>query len=370
MPTRRRLFRPALFALSAALAVGLLAAIGRAATPGPAPAWTATLNVAELAATPAGAKLLDHFKAQHPQLADGHAKLTEALGLDPMEDIQRLTVSSRSGGDRDLTMTALLHQSTGNVEGLMLAMPGYQSEDIDDQTLLHSFLVEDKHGPKPGSARPGRGGFGQADGGSVGRSGRGPSHAPMRRLWVAMPVGPDGNHRVAAAFDRQQALDLTASLATSDAALGAKMGAGRVMHLDVFRVPDELRNAPADQPGSAVLKALQSGSMWMESDEDMTLTVALEAASPARARQIGQLMRGAVAMVQLAALEDPKAASVAHMLASLNVVDEPAKNQVYATLTVDPDRMIEFLNTHAPHHGQPRFGGESDDKPADSQLDL
>ncbi|MEO0588544.1 MAG: hypothetical protein AAF078_13000, partial [Planctomycetota bacterium] len=349
MPRRRRLLRPAIFALTAVLPVGLLAAIGRAATPDPAPAWTATLDVADLAATPAGAKLIDHFKAQHPPLADGHAKLTEALGMDPMEDIQRLVISSRSGSDRDMFMTALLHQSTGNVEGLMLAMPGYESEDIDDQTLLHSFLVEDKHGAKAHGRVTGSGGFGEADRG-FGDGFGGPGHAPMRRLWVAMPIGPDGNHRVAAAFDRQHTLDLAASLATSDAALGADLPSGRVMHLDVFRVPDELRNAPGDRPGSAVLKALQSGSLWMDSGDDMTLTVELEASSPARARQIGQLMRGAVAMVQLAAFEDPKAESVANMLASLRVENDPDVKTVQASLTVDPDRMIEFLEAHAPHH--------------------
>ncbi|MEM1208739.1 MAG: hypothetical protein AAGI54_05675 [Planctomycetota bacterium] len=314
------------------LGSGVLIAAAHAASRPDEPAWKMTIELATAAESPVGRQMVEHLTTLHPQLAEARANLTQAIGIDPVEDIQRLTLWSDSGDPGDVAATALLHRSVGNLEGWMLAMPGYESEELDEQTLLHSFLIEDD--------RPGAGHRGPSE--------RSTDHPkPMRRVWVALPMGPDGNYRVAASFDDHVTRELAASLAADDAALGGALSDGVVAAADLARLPRPLLNAPADAPASAMIRAITRGSATIEADENMRVTMELDASSPVRARQIGQLMQGAAAMVQLAAIEDPNAAPLAEVLASLRVLDTEG-TRVVAQLTATPEQLTELMD--APHH--------------------
>ncbi|MEM0913639.1 MAG: hypothetical protein AAGK09_03420 [Planctomycetota bacterium] len=354
MPTTKRRLKTAVAAACLTLGLGVTLAAANADPASPEPAWSMTIEVAEAAQTPVGQTLIEHLSVRHPQLADARGKLTQMIGLDPIEDIQRLTLWSDTGNPNDVALTALLHQSVGNLEGWMLAMPGYESEELNDQTLLHSFLVEDKQGGAHHTPR-------DAMGGSFGDEAY-KSRPPMRRVWVALPMGPDGNYRVAAAFDAGETRELAAALATGDAALGAALPDGAVAAADMARLPRPLLDAPPDAPASAMMRAITGGAATITADETMRTTVQLDADSPVRARQIGQLMQGAAAMVQLAAMEDPNVVPLADMLASLRVVDTDGR-RVTAELTATPEQLIAMMDAH--DHGPAQRS-----RPPAGQLDL
>ena len=67
-------------------------------------------------------------------------KFAEAIGLDPRTDIGEVVVFGDGFDETDATVVANLGSTTGNLEGWILAAPGYRSEDLDEQ---HATALDD-----------------------------------------------------------------------------------------------------------------------------------------------------------------------------------------------------------------------------------
>ena len=64
-------------------------------------------------------------------------QIEETLGFDPLEEVQSLTVvgTDFDSPERNLRMVLKMRETTGNLEGLLLALPGYDSSEFGDHTI-------------------------------------------------------------------------------------------------------------------------------------------------------------------------------------------------------------------------------------------
>jgi hypothetical protein len=255
--------------------------------------WQVNLHVERLFASPLGAMINEVIKKEAPAGETNINAFIEAMGMDPRTAIKEVVLFGNGFEPTSLhAAVANIGSTRGNLEGWLLAAPGYQSEAIDDNTLLHSFVMEE--------------------------------HGPDARLWCAMPLNKATNsYIVVAATNRDTAVALAKQVAVEGVGkFGARLAGDTLLAVtinDLSRAPIEIDE---NDPGSGLIKTLQSVSVTATNDNNQQLVVATELStdSPARAQQIQQLLVGMKAMVQLALPEkDPDAKELAKLLNNVNV---------------------------------------------------
>jgi hypothetical protein len=247
--------------------------------------------------------------------------IVEALGFDPRTNLEEVVMFGDDFEHTSVTVIANLGPSRGNIEGWLLAAPGYKSEDLDDHTLLHSFVMEDED---------------------------------MPRMWCAIPqMEANKNHVVVASFDRETTVALAKRLQEQGSkALGDHLSGSTFLSLSV----NDLSKAPfeidEDEPGSGLIKTVQSLSLSAASDpETLHVRCDIAADSPARAQQINQLLVGMKAMVQLAMPEkEPDAKEFAKLLENLNVDHAEGAATLAANFTVGYDALKQMIESKHGHH--------------------
>lgn len=254
--------------------------------------WQVNLHVAKLFASPLGDMINEVIKKEAP---DGEVNINafiEALGMDPRTAIQEVVLFGNGFEPTSLhAALANIGSTRGNIEGWLLAAPGYQSETIDDRTILHSFVMEE--------------------------------HGPGARLWCAMPLNEaSNNYIVVAATNRETAVALAKQAAAQGIGkFGDKLAGDTLISLavnDLSKAPIEIDE---DEPGSAIVKTIQSIMLSAASQGDqLVATCDITTDNAARAEQLNQLITGMKAMVQLALPEkDPDAKELAKLLNNVNV---------------------------------------------------
>lgn len=255
--------------------------------------WQVNLHVERLFASPLGTMINEVIKKEAPDGEVNIKAFIEALGMDPRTAVQEVVLFGNGFEPSSLHAAVVNIGSTrGNIEGWLLAAPGYQSEAIDDTTILHSFVME-KHGPNA-------------------------------RLWCAMPLNKASNSYLAvAATDRDTAVAFAKQVASQGISKFADKLAGDTLLAvtinDLSQAPIEIDES---DPGSGIIKTLQSVSVTASNDNNQQLVVATELTtdSPARAQQLQQLLVGMKAMMQLALPEkDSKGKELAQMLNNVNI---------------------------------------------------
>ncbi|GAB5406315.1 MAG: hypothetical protein Aurels2KO_45460 [Aureliella sp.] len=103
------------------------------------------LDLQEFSKTSIGARLVELTAetAAKEMDTDGEqllAKVNKSLGFDPLSEVRTITVATSSIDDPNHAIASggvvvQLGKTTGNLEGLMLALPGYKSSEHGDQTL-------------------------------------------------------------------------------------------------------------------------------------------------------------------------------------------------------------------------------------------
>lgn len=288
--------------------------------------WQIAAHVARTAASPLGRALLDRVAVQIDHFEEMRFGLTDSLGMDPIEDIGHVVMSgnyesARHGGVPHVALAAEMLAGRGNLEGWMLGLPGYESEDLDDQTLLHSFTMHDQQQ--------------EADGGE--------GHASPRRvhrLFVALPETPEGDVLLVAGVVRDDAVRLTRAAQAGE--LSLRRSALRGDRLATLSVR-QLQRIPTNdrEPGSAVLRSLEAARATLRSGDALSLTLDLTAQSPARARQVAQMVQGLLAFTQVLAANDPRAQPLVDLALQIDVdVDEEI---VTARFEGDHEQLLQAL---------------------------
>jgi hypothetical protein len=210
------------------------------------------------------------------KMADKHdgmtmEKLVEILGFDPFEEVQSVVVAASGYESPETSIVACvrLKKNAGNIEGLMLAIPGYSSGEHGELTI-HSV----DHGN-------GRGG-----------------HA-------AMYVDGDGNHSLLVAADRGalegmlDAMGEDSSPGDSTHAISTESDGGELAMLDLYQLPDELM--AEEGPPANVAKIVRSLSARVsESGDNLNVVASVIAETDKQAEQLEQMINGLRAMVELA----------------------------------------------------------------------
>jgi hypothetical protein len=210
------------------------------------------------------------------KMADKHdgmtmEKLVEILGFDPFEEVQSvvLAASGYESPETSIVACVRLKKTAGNIEGLMLAIPGYSSGEHGELTI-HSV----DHGN-------GRGG-----------------HA-------AMYVDDDGNHSLLVAADRGalegmlDAMGEDSSPGDSKHAISTESDGGELAMLDLYQLPEELM--AEEGPPANVAKIVRSLSARVsESGDDLNVVASVVAGTDKQAEQLEQMINGLRAMVELA----------------------------------------------------------------------
>lgn len=299
-------------ALSVICLVGLITApIQAQPSTSEAPLWEIHLNLQKTFASPIGQRVLEMIEAEDPDKMDDFVKFVEAIGLDPRKEVGEVVVFGDGFSEQDATVVASLGSSTGNLEGWILAAPGYRSEDLDANTQLHSMKIEKKDA----------------------------------RAWFALPKhSSSGTYVLVGSLNQNRTIELAQDVLGGNSTPAPNPLEGNSIlsfHVnDVSAVPMQIDD---DKPGSAIVRIIQSVGLNVASDSDhLSLAIDLSATNAGKARQISQLLMGIKALVQLAPLDEPEARKVAEVLDSMIVEHTEGQSTVHASLSA-PYQLLEEL---------------------------
>ena len=268
-----------------------------AAAAEPEAAYQLTFDAAGLVASPAGAMLMDRLRKHEPRMDQWIDGLTDSLGLDVTTDLGVVSLSSNRDDLTDMTLMADLGETSGKLEGWMLTLPGYDSEDLDDQTLLHGFDMQ-----LDGDAPQGEAGLDAAH-----------RAATTVRVFAAVTRSRGGRHCLVASPQRDQTVAMAGDAAAARNPLtesAEQLSDDGLLSLSLGRLPQQLLDDTADQPGAAAWRAVRGLQFRVSSGERFAADVEITTASAARGRQLKQLLGGLSAVLQLMASNESNAAAV------------------------------------------------------------
>jgi len=306
------------------------------------------LNLAKAYASPLGQMVMGMVRAENPNADEMLDGLSESLGLDPRTDIGSIRVVGEApahpapGTVPRMTLVAELGDSSGNLSGFMLGLPGYQSQELAGGVLLHSFETQPPH---PGHGAPGAHGP-HAGGDPAGHEAPPavappPPPAPPQRIFAAMPTGPDGRVRLIASTQRDDVVSRTLGqgVPQPDTLATPRLQGEQILALRVPRLPETV--VPAGAPGSAILESVRGLSLAVGSGDDFSIDLAMTTASAARSRQV------AMALGQLAAIENPEMQPLTEMLGSVRIStqngDEPGVTASFRGTQAQVEQWIQRL---------------------------
>jgi len=203
-------------------------------------------------------------------------KIHEILGFDPFAEIQSIVVSG-SNYDRpeqSLVVTIRMRKSTGNLEGLLLGLPGYEAQEYGKYTIHSAAPENDVHV------------FG-----SIHTDGKGDKT-------ILLAAQSEAVTQLLDSLDGKPAAD--GSFKTIKLASEGKP----ILALDVLKIPTEMIG---DGPQAGVVKVVRAVSLRIsESKGDVNIVVSLAAGSEQKAEQLRQMAQGLIAMIDIAQSADPE----------------------------------------------------------------
>lgn len=282
--------------------------------------FVAQVSLANLRDTELGQrlmKLVHHMAQEEAGTEDVVAKVTEALGFDPLQEIRTITVMSEQidSPQDSMSMIVGLGDTTGNLEGLMLTLPGYDSEE-DGERTIHSADMDGK------------------------------------RLFVTIYISDSGDHHVLAAVSRNELMDLLASAKSGslEKKLPSLNQRGSLLRLKFDELPSEIRkDLERDNPMSNVVKLVSNFELDVrEVRHRFEVTGVITASSEKKAAQIQQLAQGAMALVGIMEEQKKNDAEFMALLEILEEIEMSRDGAVFTLSTSIPEELVmEFLRKEA-----------------------
>lgn len=262
-------------------------------------------------ATRLGSKILDSVQEMVSVEMEGkdvEQKVEEALGFDPFEEIQSIVIrgSSFESPEEGLEIMVQLDETTGNLEGLMLALPGYEEKEVDGHTV-YGFGEGDMHG------------------------------------FATISETKRGKKAVLAATSQPRLMGL---LGDSKDWSTKDLDKGGFLQVKILELPDEVYQ---QEQAANVAKMLQSLVVNVgQSGDEIELSCVLTAQKKKQAEQILQLAQGAKAFVSLFKEQigsDEDAQMVMSLLNAVEVDRDGTEVTIQAHL---PEKMVvDFLREEA-----------------------
>ena len=281
--------------------------------------------------TPSGAKFivqldLDAFRASRVgsqlfeaatqaamnELGDDEEKLDqvrEALGFDPLTEIHGFTLfgSDFDSPEDDLQVVIRMGKTTGNLEGMVLALPEYESSDYGDH-VIHSAQPDDD-----------------------------------MQVFAAIYEDDDGNHSVVAAT-RRAAVEKMLDTMSEEISVAPQLAPGAFLSVNILELPmDQIGDGPQEN----IAKLLRQISLTVsEADENFAIHLSLSTEDEQKAEQLRQMAQGVVAMIGFVQDEgDDDLKMVQELLRGLTVQRDEAT--ITLDLEIPTEKVIEFLREEA-----------------------
>ena len=260
-------------------------------------------------------KLAAEEFSEEKKADDAFAGIEKALGFDPFKELRGITLFVQDVEDPIEGIQAVLEMgnTTGNLEGLLLALPGYDSSERGDH-VIHSV-------------------------------------APDEDMRVYGSIHGSRNKHVVVATKESDvesmldALDGSRSSSPSDKERRSN-GNDALVTVRLIEIP-EIEDL--DGPPEALLKLIEDFSLAIRQyGDDLEVEINVESDTEKHAEQLQQLAQGAAAMVALARdveEDDEDLKMVAKVLETLEV--ERDDTSIRASVKLDEDAVIEFLREEA-----------------------
>jgi hypothetical protein len=238
-------------------------------------------------------------------------KMTEILGMNPLTEIQSLTITAGDFEHPEKSMLAQLklRKNPGNIEGLLVSLPGYESTEIGGLTI-HSAKPDDDN-----------------------------------QLYGCLKQGKDGNYTFTISPDREKLMAVVQDMARSTPLMQTNLDDDRKTFLSL-QVTDLSGIDLGEGPQSNVAKMLQGMNVSISEDsENLELRSTLLAATQKKAQQLRQAIQGVVAMLELAASmdESDEVQQILDQVRKLSVVQDDTKVRV--KWSVPAAQVIEILES-------------------------
>lgn len=252
--------------------------------------FVAQLDLEAFGKTELGARLVDlTAKKAAEELGDGGenivAQINEALGFDPLNEIRTITISGSDFDEPDRVQAVIqMGKTTGNLEGLLLTLPGYDSKEVGEHTI---------HSASEG-----------------GMSGFGAIHTDRSR-----------NNWVVASTHEESLMAMLDSIRKGTHE-GFSVPANCFAQVKLLEIPVEEFE---DSPPANILKLLTDVSLTLsERDKSIAIDLKLTTAEEKKAEQIQQLVQGLAAMGSLVIenvddIDDDDAATALQLLQGIRV---------------------------------------------------
>jgi hypothetical protein len=243
------------------------------------------LDVQAFRATALGGKLVEIARKkarQELRQPDGDndgedlEKLIKTIGFDPLEEVETILVSGSQFDrpEKSVVVSVRLGKTTGNLEGLILGLPGYTAQQYGKHTI-HSATPENDLNVF----------------GAIHTDGKGAKT-------VLLATDREAVTRQLDALDGKSAAD--GSFKTIKLATDGKP----ILAVEVFDIPTELIG---EGPQSGVAKILRAISLRIsESKENLDIGMRLIAETEQQAEQLRQMVQGLIAFIGFAQSQDPK----------------------------------------------------------------
>ena len=320
MPTSKALFCTMLVV---SFAIQPMTANGQAIPISDDADYVVRVDLEAMRASRLGRKLIDVAKAIAAEEIDGGKRPDEAieevekaLGFDPFEELRSVTVVGQISEDplEGVRVVVGLGESTGNLEGLLLAVPGYDSSEHGDY-VVHSVAPDDDvrvYGAIHGD----------------------------RAKQIVITTGREDLESVLDGLGKRRRRSL------SDRDDDRSDDSASIASVRVHRIPmiEDL-----DGPPRVVAKLVREFAISVaEEDDHLAIEMKLKAESGRQAEQLQQLVQGLAAMVGL--IQDSEEADedlelVAELVEDLEV--ERESSSVEIRLAVPEGLVIDFLRDEA-----------------------
>lgn len=294
-----------------------LSAFGQAkATLVPADArFALVLNPSKVLQSQLGRTILDRVRQEEPNIDAIIDDLSKTVGIDLRQSLGQTILYGTGYEKSAFALVADIGPTSGNLNGLMLAAPGYTSQVYRESVIVHS--LPDKQDPE------------------------------NTRIYCAMPKRPGtGSFYMVASFDPQRTRQMVDLTMDADAELVPAGANGNTLVEAWFKgLPELAHAANTDGPPSAVAELVQSGHLTLtETQDTATAAVALTMVDKVRAQQVFELMRGGLAMMQLAATAEPEAQPIAELGRLIDIQHSPDSPNVTATFNCSYDRLLQLID--------------------------
>lgn len=270
------------------------------------------VDVKAFRATKIGGKLFEMAKAAALEEIDSadqadFDKIKESIGFDPFTELDAITIvgSDFEHPEESLKVVLQLRETTGNLEGLMLALPEYESSEYGKHEI-HSAAPDENE-----------------------------------KVFAAIHTGKGGIKNVVAARNMS---DVKALLDMLDGKSGMKLVKlsrknPDFLHVEVLELPLE---AIGEGPQANIAKMVQGVSVKLgDADGDVRLSVVLTAKKEKQAKQIRQLIQGLIAMAQLIDDDDADLKKAQALLSDLEV--NRKGNEVTLKVAVPEQQIIDLI---------------------------